>query len=115
MENIFRDNVAGDWSSGEDEGAGFAEEGETGLPGMVVQVLHCSTWRGCSVTSDSLSFQERILEQVAISYSRGLPNPGIEPVILHRQVDSLSLHCLRSTLDPGSTSHITVVLELVSQ
>ena len=36
----------------------------------------------------TLSFQERILEQVVISYSRGLPNPGIEPVILHRQVDS---------------------------
>ena len=54
MENIFRDNVAGDWSSGEDEGAGFAEEEEAGLPGMVVQVPHCSAWRGCSVTSDSV-------------------------------------------------------------
>lgn len=54
--------MAGDWSSGEDEGAGFAEEEGAGLPGMVVQVLHCSTQQGCSVTSNSLCFQERIPE-----------------------------------------------------
>ena len=49
----------------------------------------------CSVVSDSFEtpwtvvasgssvhgiFQARILERVAISSSRGLPNPGIEPV-----------------------------------
>ena len=50
----------------------------------------------CSVVSNSLHpmdcnppgftvhgiFQARILEQVAISYSRDLPDPGIEPVTL---------------------------------
>ena len=82
MENIFRghvldkvDNVAGDWSSGEDEGVRFAEEEGAGLPGMVIQVLHCSTQRGCSVTSNFLCFQERIPEQVAIFYSKGSSQP----------------------------------------
>ena len=34
-------------------------------------------------------FQARILERVAISFSRGLPNPGVEPGFPTLQVDSL--------------------------
>ena len=40
-------------------------------------------------------FQARILEQIAISYSKDLPNPGIKltfpAYLLHWQVDSLPL------------------------
>ena len=53
----------------------------------------------CSPQDSSVHgiFQARILEWVAISYLRDLPNPGIEPALvrllglLHWQVDSLPL------------------------
>ena len=51
----------------------------------------------CSPSGSSVHgvFQARILEQVAISFSRGLPSPGIEPtsaVSPALQVDSLLLN-----------------------
>ena len=36
-------------------------------------------------------FQARIIEQVAISYSRDLPHPGMEPTSPALQADSLPL------------------------
>ena len=41
-------------------------------------------------------FQARILERVALSFSRDLPDPGIEPCLLHWQVDSSPLSHLGS-------------------
>ena len=45
----------------------------------------------CSPPSSSVHgiLQARILEWVAISFSRDLPNPGIEPMSPALQVDSL--------------------------
>ena len=45
----------------------------------------------CSLTGSSIHgiFQARILEWVAISFSRDLPNPGIEPRSPTLQADSL--------------------------
>ena len=47
----------------------------------------------CSLPGSSVHgiFQERIVERVAISYSRDLPDPGIEPESPALQVDSLLL------------------------
>ena len=62
-----------------------------------LQCSHQGCMRACSVVSDSLQppwtvareissvhgiFQARILKWVAISYSKDLPNPGIEPMSL---------------------------------
>ena len=47
------------------------------------------------------NFQARILERVAISSSRDLPDPGIEPVSPESPVlqkDSLLLHCQGSPM-----------------
>ena len=47
----------------------------------------------CSLPGSSVHgiFQARIVERVAISYSRDLPDPGIEPESPALQVDSLLL------------------------
>ena len=57
----------------------------------------------CSAPGSSVHgiFQARILEWVAISFSGGLPHPGIEPESLgssgkNWQADSLPLHYLGS-------------------
>ena len=63
----------------------------------------------CSPPGSSVQgiFQARILEWVAISYSRDLPDPGVEPRLLclqHWQVDSLPLshlgNLLHSSVNP---------------
>ena len=63
----------------------------------------------CSLSVSSVHgiFQVRILEWVAISYSRDLPDPGVEPRLLclqHWQVDSLPLshlgNLLHSSVNP---------------
>ena len=75
----------------------------TAFPGNLLSVVNvCSVVSnfsdpmGCSPPGTSIheSFQARILEWVAISFSEGLHNPGIEPacpVALVFQVDSLPL------------------------
>ena len=50
--------------------------------------------------------QARILERVAISFSRGSSQPRIEPCLLHWQVDSLPLCHLGS---PPKTLHMHLV------
>ena len=54
----------------------------------------------CSPPDSSVHgiLQARILEWVAISFSRDLSNPGIEPYLLHWQADSLPLKHLGSIL-----------------
>ena len=54
---------------------------------ICVQAQSCPTLRDsvdCSLSGSSVHgiFQARILEWVAISYSRDLPDPGMEPVSL---------------------------------
>ena len=67
---------------------------------IYVCVLSCSALCeliDCNPLGSSVheNFQARILEWVAIPYSRDLPNPGIEPItpmrLQHWQVDSLPL------------------------
>ena len=64
--------------------------------------VDCS-WRGSSVHP---IFQARILQWVAISFSRGLPDPWIEPSSLALQVDSLPLS------HQGSLAHLKISLML---
>ena len=47
----------------------------------------------CNLPGSSVDgiLQARILEWVAISFSRDIPNPGIKPHLLHWQVDSVPL------------------------
>ena len=59
--------------------------------GLFYDLVDCSP-PGSSVHGIS---QARILEWVAISYSGNLPNPGIEPHLLHWLVGSLPLCHLR--------------------
>ena len=61
----------------------------------------------CILQSSSVHrmFQPRVLEQVTISFSGDLPDPGIEPTSLHLlqwQADSLPLHHLGSLNCLGS-------------
>ena len=55
-------------------------------------------WAVCSLPGFSVHgiFQARTLEWVAISFSRALPDPGIKPLSLALQADSLPLSHLRS-------------------
>ena len=51
----------------------------------------------CSLPSSSVRgiFQARVLEWVAISFSRDLPNPGVEPRSPALQADCCLLNCKR--------------------
>ena len=66
----------------------------------------------CSPPGSSVHgiFQARILEWVAISFFRGLPKPGIEPISLAVQVDSLLLSHLGSPVDKGGLLYNNVIL-----
>ena len=63
----------------------------------------------CSLPGSSVHgiFQARILEWVAISFSRNLPNPGIEPGLLH---------CTQTLLPsepPGKSIFVFMCLDLI--
>ena len=78
----------------------------------------------CSPSSSSVHgiFQARILERVAISFSRDLPDPGIEPKSPALQVDSLPLNRWASPFNRTAVTHATawrkvedIILSKISQ
>ena len=74
---------------------------QTGLSNFHFICLTLCNPMDCSPPGSSVHgiFQVRILEWVAISFSRDIPDPGIKPVFPAWQVDSLPLCYLGSPIN----------------